>query len=98
MGKETFILVITLKSCSHCELYLPKLDAVLIEKNLRAYNLDVAKLSANDYETLKSLVEFNGTPTTVIFKFATDQKYYLEGDKSIERIRSFIEEKYYENE
>ena len=98
IGHETFILVISQTSCSHCERYLPKLDIVLREKKLKAYNIDLANLSMDEYNMLQTLVDFESTPTTVIFKKSTDIKYYLRGDKDRSAIEKFIEEHYYGEE
>jgi len=98
VGRETFILVITMSSCGHCERYLPKLDAVLREKNLKAYDLDIEYLSEYEYNKLKEMVTFSGTPTTVIYKIGTDKKEYLYGEKDQNKIRKFIEENYYDEE
>ena len=44
-NKESFILLISQESCSHCEDYTPKMKKVLKNNNLEAYNLNITYVS-----------------------------------------------------
>ena len=64
-NKDTFILVITQKQCSHCAEYKPVLKDVLYEYNLKAYELDQKSLTNTEKAKLKDIASITGTPTTV---------------------------------
>ena len=63
--KDTFILVLTQKQCSHCAEYKPVLKEVLYEYNLKAYELDQKTLTKTEKAKLKDIASITGTPTTV---------------------------------
>lgn len=64
-NKDTFILVLTQKQCSHCLEYKPVLKEVLYEYNLKAYELDQKTLTKKEKAKLKDIASITGTPTTV---------------------------------
>lgn len=68
-NKDSFILVITRTDCSHCQEYKPLLKQILLEYDITAYELDEEKLSEEEENKLKSIINVSGTPTTV---FITD--------------------------
>ena len=96
IGTEKFIIVITMQGCSHCESYLPRLDEILFEKNLKAYHLDIVDLSQNEFDQLIKETEITSTPTTLIYQGGTNQKSVLKGDKSADEILAFLKENGYE--
>ena len=63
--KESFILVITQKQCSHCAEYKPILKEVLYEYDLEAFELDQKTLTKKEKAKLKDIASITGTPTTV---------------------------------
>lgn len=63
--KDSFILVITQKKCSHCAEYKPILKDVLYEYNIKAYEIDQTTLSQTEKGKLKDIANISGTPTTV---------------------------------
>ena len=64
-NKETFILVYTQESCSHCQQYKPVLKEVLLEHDLKAYEIDISKVSSKDKSKLKDIANADSTPTTI---------------------------------
>lgn len=64
-NKDTFILVLTQKQCSHCVEYKPVLKEVLYEYDLKAYELDQNTLTKTEKAKLKDIASITGTPTTV---------------------------------
>ena len=64
-NKDTFILVLTQKQCSHCAEYKPVLKEVLYEYDLKAYELDQKTLTKTEKAKLKDIASITGTPTTV---------------------------------
>ena len=73
-NKESFILLISQESCSHCEDYTPKIKKVLKNNNLEAYNLNITYVSEEDFNKFKEIFEFEGTPTTIFIKDGEEQK------------------------
>ena len=64
-NKETFILVITQTDCSHCADYKPVFEKVLLDYDLKAYEINQKKLSESEHAKLKEIANISGTPTTV---------------------------------
>ena len=67
-NKDTFILVITQKNCSHCAEYKPVLKEVLLENNLVAYEIDQTTLNDEEIAKLKDVASISGTPTTIFIQ------------------------------
>lgn len=65
--KETFILLVTQDSCSHCEEYTPRFKNILKKNNITAYNLNITYIDEKDYNDFKNKYDFKGTPTTMFF-------------------------------
>lgn len=66
--KETFILVLTQTSCSHCAEYKPVLKKVLSEHDLYAYEIEIDKLSKAENAKLKDIANASGTPATIFIE------------------------------
>jgi len=67
-NKETFILVISQTTCSHCAEYKPVLKQVLADYDLTAYYIEEDKLSDSESGRLKAIANTSGTPQTVFIK------------------------------
>lgn len=67
-NKESFIMLVTRKGCSHCEDFLPVFINVLEKHDLTAYKLDLANLSQEEKEYLVSVANVTATPTTVFIE------------------------------
>jgi len=96
IGKESFIIIFTMGGCSHCETFIPKIDEILFNLNIKAYKIDIADLSENEFNQVLKETELNSTPTTYIYKAGTNIKEELKGDKTASEIEKFIKENYYE--
>ena len=64
-AKETFILVVTQTTCSHCAEYKPVLKKVLAKYDIYAYEIEDDKLNEEEKAKLKDIASISGTPTTV---------------------------------
>lgn len=64
-NKDSFILVITQDSCSHCKAYLPVINDVAKTYNITIYDISQTNLSDEDATYLKNIASISGTPTTV---------------------------------
>lgn len=65
--KEDFILYVGNKSCPHCKIFEPKFRKVVNEQKIKAYKLDTATLTNDEYNEFVGLVGSLGTPTVLFF-------------------------------
>lgn len=89
---NSFILVVTQTGCSHCDAYKPTLNKVLKENKITAYEIDIRKLSEEEYEKFNHFVYVAGTPTTIFIKNGAEEStsQRLNGNVSSERIVSHL--------
>lgn len=88
-NKENFILCISRTTCSHCNVYKPKLRKVANKYDIKIYYTDVDKYSKDDLKNFNSKISFDGgTPTTLFIKDGEEKTTAtrIEGDVSIEKI------------
>lgn len=88
-NKESFVLCISRTTCSHCNVYKPKLRKVANKYDIKIYYTDVDKYSKNDLKDFNSKISFDGgTPTTLFIKDGEEKTTAtrIEGDVSIEKI------------
>lgn len=71
-NKETFILLLSQESCSHCAEYKPIFKKVLAKHDIYAYELQINKLSKKETAELKDIANTSGTPTTVFIENGTE--------------------------
>lgn len=64
-NKETFILVITQTTCSHCQEYKPILKKVLANYDIYAYEIEQDTLTQDERKELEHIASISGTPTTI---------------------------------
>ena len=67
-NNESFIMVITQDTCSHCHAFLPVLNKVGSQYNVTFYEVSQTNLSDDDYTYLKNVANISGTPTTVFIE------------------------------
>lgn len=91
-NKETFILYIGSKNCSHCAEFKPKLEDVANEYKLTMYYVDISKLDNNEENELKKIANYSGTPTTAFIDEGEDlgTQTHIDGNVSIEKIRKSL--------
>ena len=68
-NKESFVLYIGNENCAHCQSYKPVLTSVLNDYDIDIYHLDNTKLTVDEYNEFKSILNVSGTPTII---FITD--------------------------
>ena len=89
-NKESFVLLFSQTTCSHCMDYKPKLKRVANRYKIKIYYLETDLLSGEESEELKTHFSFRGTPTT-IFVIDGEEKTAatrINGDVSEEKIVS----------
>ena len=86
--EESFILVVTRTDCSHCAIYLPRLQKVLEEYKLTAYKIEIDEWTDEETGSLKDICNVSGTPTTIFIENGEEKNTSsrLVGSKSQEQI------------
>ena len=72
-NKDTFILVITQTTCSHCAEYKPTLKKVLYKYDIVGYFIEEDKLSKQELGELKEIANTSGTPQTIFIKDGAEE-------------------------
>ena len=87
-NKESFVLVLSQTTCSHCALYKPKIESVANDYKTYVYYLEIDLISASQTEELLEIVHYEGTPTTIFFIDGEEKTAAtrINGDASIEKI------------
>lgn len=88
-NEESFVLCISLTTCSHCATYKPKLESVAKDYGIDLYYIDIDKYSGEEQEEFEKIINFNdSTPTTVFLKNGkeTTASNRINGDVSTSRI------------
>lgn len=88
--KDTFVLLLSQTTCSHCAEYKPKLSRVAKKYKVMVYYLETDQLKEKEEKELKKKFSFSGTPTTV-FVIKGDEKTAatrINGDATEEKIIS----------
>lgn len=68
-NKDSFVLLLSQTTCSHCKEFKPRLSSVARKYKLEVYYLETDLLDEETFNELKSKFWFSGTPTTI---FITD--------------------------
>lgn len=63
--KDSFILLFSQTTCSHCAAYKPKLSAVAKEYKINIYYLEVDLLNEKQEKELKKKLNYSSTPVTI---------------------------------
>ncbi len=89
-NKESFILVISQTTCSHCAEYKPRIKKVLAKYEITGYYIEKDLLSEEETAELANIANINGTPTTVFIENGEEESTTtrLVGAKSVEAIES----------
>ena len=67
-NEDSFILVVTRTDCSHCAIYIPRLEKVLKEYELTAYQIEVDTWKDSEKDDLGEICNVSGTPTTIFIE------------------------------
>ena len=68
-NKESFILVISQTTCSHCAEYKPRIKKVLAKYEITGYYIEKDLLNEEETTQLNNIANISGTPATI---FITD--------------------------
>ncbi|MBQ4031097.1 MAG: thioredoxin family protein [Bacilli bacterium] len=64
-NKESFILVISQTTCSHCAEYKPRIKKVLAKYEVTGYYIEKDLLNAEETTQLNNIANISGTPATI---------------------------------
>lgn len=64
-NKESFVLMLSQTTCSHCLDFKPKIENVANEYKINIYYLETNLLSKKENADFKKYISYSGTPTTV---------------------------------
>ena len=67
-NKESFILVVSQTTCSHCKEYKPTFRKILKKNKLTAYYIEYDLLSKEEKKEFVKYINFDSTPVTVFLK------------------------------
>ena len=67
-NKESFILLVSQTTCSHCKEYKPVFKKILQKNNLTAYYIEYDLLSDEEKKEFVKYINFDSTPVTVFLK------------------------------
>ncbi len=99
-NKDKFVLVVTQTGCSHCIAYLPVLEEIGEEYNLKFYDINMTELSADEKTEFQKIVRISGTPTTIFYTDGEEQSTTtrLVGEKTKDKIITRLKSEGYINE
>jgi predicted bacteriocin transport accessory protein len=64
-NKESFILYVGAKDCSHCKVFEPRIKIVLNEYKINVKYLDFSTLSTDEKNEFNAIANIEGTPTVI---------------------------------
>jgi predicted bacteriocin transport accessory protein len=64
-NKETFFFVVVRQGCQYCEKFLPTVEDVVKEYDLKGYSLDLSTFSQDELDEFDKDYNVSGTPTTI---------------------------------
>lgn len=73
-NKESFILFIGSSTCSHCTAYKEKVNKFVKEYQTKIYYIDIHEFSEEESAKFKTIINFEGTPTTVFIENGEEKK------------------------
>lgn len=87
--KDTFILYIKSTDCEHCKKFTPTFTEVLSKYKVKAYTLNIAKLSEDEEDQYDDdFSDVDGTPTVLFYKKGERQYLTIEGEQTKVKIIS----------
>ena len=73
---ESFPLVIGSSTCSACNMFKPVMESFISKYQIEVFYIDISKLTEDDYNLLKSDVNFSSTPTTIFIQDGKQTSVY----------------------
>lgn len=91
-NQETFAFVIGSRDCSACTNYKETMEKVIKEYNIPIYFIEIADLSEEDGNKLRSKFYYQYTPTTIFIENGSEKTTYdrIVGSGDYETIKSSL--------
>lgn len=91
-NKEDFVLCVAQTTCSHCELYKPKLKKVANKHDIEIYYINVDKLTKEEKKEFSKYIYTEGTPVTIFFKKGEEETTAnrIQGNASSKKIEDTL--------
>lgn len=95
--KQSFVLFIGSTECQHCDLYKETLNEVIKKYQIHITYIDISKLSNEEQNKLKTIVNYTGTPTTIFIENGEETSMYdrIDGNKAIDKVIEKLKKKGY---
>lgn len=93
-NKESFVLVISQTTCTHCISYKPVLESVAKKYKIKTYYVDVNLFSEEEDNEFKKYVSYSDTPSTLFIKDGeeTTRANRIVGEANEEKIVSKLKQ------
>jgi len=89
-NKESFILFIGSRTCSHCAEFKITLDEVIENYNVDFKYIDIASFTSEEKTSFSNSINFDGTPTTVFIEAGVDNSCTLFSCDDTKRIEGAL--------
>lgn len=91
-NKEDFVLCVAQTTCSHCEMYKPKLKKVANKYDILIYYINVDKLNKKEEKEFNKYIYTEGTPVTIFFKNGEEETTAnrIQGNASSKKIENTL--------
>lgn len=91
-NKDDFILFIGSETCSACSAYKYTVNKIVENYHLEINYIDISKLDEKELGKLKSVVNFNGTPTTAFIKNGKESEKRIVGNQKYSKVVEKLED------
>lgn len=103
-NKESFVVILSRESCSHCQNFLPVAKSFAEESGVPMYYIDTDTFTQDEWGTFEksnSFLKKNngnwGTPTTVVLA-GNEAVDYIEGETTAEELQTLYDKYFEKNE
>ena len=102
-NNESFVVILSRESCSHCQNFLPVAKSFAEENSLPMYYIDTDTFTQEEWETFEKSNTFLkknsgnwGTPTTVVLA-GKEAVEYIEGETTAEELQKLYDKNFEKN-
>ena len=86
-NRDSFILIFTQDTCSHCKSYLPVVEKIANQYKIDFYDISSTGLSDDELAYLRSIATYTGTPTTIFIVDGEEKNTLLRLDGDVPEYR-----------
>ena len=91
-NKEDFVLCVAQTTCSHCEMYKPKLKKIANKHDIEIYYINIDKLTKKEKKEFSKYIYTEGTPVTIFFNNGEEETTAnrIQGNASSKKIEDTL--------